>query len=142
MSKHESWLFHLLSQLTQNSLLPGDSIFVPRQIPKRYIHYEGLVNGHVNYISYLQIIPIEGLATEAEEHTRVDKTNKRITYLNHVTSQINTISIQPTSRTEDIGKLLVIVKDGNYWAAEHFLGIDLSRTFHDNVPNKTTSRDS
>ena len=76
-SKHKSWIFHLLSQAAQHSLLPQQSKFIPHRLDPRDITYEGIVNGHVSFVSQLRNIPIVCLRKEAAAH----RDQRTITYL-------------------------------------------------------------
>ena len=105
-------------------------------MPSNDPQYEGLVNGHVNFISQIRIIPIVGLSREAAEHTKTTDSNNEIKYITHITEQINAITIQPTSRVHDIGKWLIITKQANYIKTEDFIDIQIPRHFDNDIPEE------
>ena len=128
--KHKLCLFHLLSQAPHHNLLPQGATIVPHQLDPRDISYEGLVNGHNNYIAKLCVIPIIGLSTEAASH----KAANDVTYLQHLSEKIKAVTIQPTTRTADLGKRLVQVRQDNYQKAEDFIDIKIPRTYSSDIP--------
>lgn len=132
-SKHKSWIFHLLSQADQHNLLPQQSKFIPHKLDPRDITYKGVVDSHVTFVSQLKVIPIVGLTKDAAEH----KDHNNVTYLHHIKTAMNAVTIQPTTRTHDLGKWLIQVKQSDYPSAENYVDVELPRTYKgDILPEK------
>ena len=131
-TKHQNLVYHLLSQASQHHLLPQDARIIPHCLEPRDIMYEGVVNGHTAFISRIRVIPIIGLTREAAEY----KAPNDISYLHHIAAKMNALTIQPTSRTDDLGKWLIQVKQEDYVMAENYINIEWPRPFQMDIPSE------
>ena len=131
---HKNWVFHLLCRASDHDLLPCETRFIPNNIHPKSLQYPGVVNGHLNFVKDLRLIPIVGLSHEAANLTRPDAEDKPITYLNHITKKMSAITIQPTSRTPDIGKWIVITRSKQQELTQKFIDREIPRTFLQDIP--------
>ena len=109
-SKHRNWVLRLLIKAANSNRLPLSSKFVPHGIQTGDISLPGIINGHLTFIESLKVIPIVGLSAEAA--TVTDKDGK--TYREFLKTKTKAETIQPTARTKDLGKWLVVVKRANF----------------------------
>ena len=82
----------------------------------------------------LRLIPIVGLSQEAAKLTRPDAESRPITYLDHIARRMSAITIQPTSRTPDIGKWIVITRSRQQELTQEFIDREVPRTFLQDIP--------
>ena len=93
-----------------------------------------MLNGHMNHMSSLRIMPIVQLSKKAATHTGLPTGQEGSTYIQHVIEKIKVLTIQPTSRTDDLGKWLILIRAEHYQRAEDYVDIEIPRTFSKDIP--------
>ena len=135
-TKHKHWVFHLLCRASEHELLPYASKFIPTSIHPKSQQYSGVINGHLNFVKDLRLIPIVGLPQEAAQYTKPDEDHNPITYLDHLVKQMKAITIQPTSRTMDIGKWIVVTKSTHQEKTQQYIDEEMPRTYLKDIPTE------
>ena len=136
-TKHKNWVFHLLCRASEHDMLPYASKFMPASLHPKSQQYPGVMNGHLNFVKDMRLIPIVGLSQEAAQHTKPDADYIPITYLDHIIKKMNANTIQPTSRTGDIGKWIVVTKSENQEKTQQYIDKEMPRTFMKDIPAET-----
>ena len=133
-SKHHMWVTHLLCRASKLNVLPGRCRFIPHHVQSDNISLPGIVKGHFTVTQNTKVIPVVGLSKEAADIQDKDKK----TYRAHLVEKLRAVSLQPTSRTADIGKWLVLVHTSNYQTAIKYIDEVLPEEFKRDVPHAPT----
>ena len=75
------------------------------------------------------MIPIVDLSPNAASLTRPLPSGDKITFLQYICTEIQALSIQPTSRTDDLGKWLVVVEKNKKMESEKYLDTKMPELF-------------
>ena len=90
---------------SENRLLLG--FFVPSKANSPS-DYNNILKGHASYISNLRFIPILGLSRQAAHTITCDNNGTPFLFVQAMSTLLKSQTIQPTTRTNDLGKWLVV----------------------------------
>ena len=130
-TRHRSWVLHLLCRAAEQNQLPLRTRFVPHWIQTGDISLPGIVRAHLTYVENLRIVPIVGLSREAMEV--VDEKRDQ-TYREYLCSELGAETLQPTTRTEDLGKWLVLVTKQHFASSLEYLDDKLPAAYEKDIP--------
>ena len=137
-TKDRQYLTHLLSRASEEGKLPA-GFFVPSD-NNSPANSTNILKGHTQHISTLKCIPILGLSWEAATTPVPDNQGQHHPFLNVISLLSGASSIQPTDRTPDLGKWLIVVPQSCYDGAVSFVDNDLPQIFSECIPNKDKLR--
>ena len=130
-TQHKNWVLHLLSKAAAQNQLPLRTRFVPHWVQTGDISLPGIVRGHLTYVENLRIVPIVGLPREAME---VVDSNRNQTYREYLCRELRAESLQPTNRTTDLGKWLVLVTKQQFASTLEYLDDKLPSAYEKDIP--------
>ena len=103
VSENKSLLYHLMCQSAEQNILSYKSKCVPHRMNIKPHTCLGMV----------KIMSIVGLSRQTARHTGPTPNQASSSYIQHVSNKLKAITIQPTTRTEDLGEWLILIKDGH-----------------------------
>ena len=95
-----------------------------------------VINTQADFTETTTEIPIMGLSPNAASLTRPLPSGDKIKFLQYICTEIQALSIQPTSRTDDLGKWLVVVEKNKKTESEKYLDTKMLELFKVEVPKE------
>ena len=125
-------LSHLMCKALSENRMP-QGFFVPtmHHSPE---HYSNILKGHATNVANMRSIPIIGFSKEAAETITCNDNGKPHLFVHALSSLLKLISIQPTMRTSELGKWLVVVHKEHYEHAVFFIDSHLPTLFRERIP--------
>ena len=127
-TEDRAWLTHLLCLV---SFRNSESKFIPQgRLPKH--NYENILGNHKVYMDECISIPIVGLSSEAES-TEIEEGGIVFPLGLYILERTGAHSLEPTNRTEDLGKYFLVLDRSNFERARNFLDTELPDLYRNHI---------